>query len=125
MLREVKDELNTLLMTELIALSPKEYCISRQTLIELNEVKIKSKRALKAVSKFIVKKEIKHDDYFETNDAFIKCVVSIRIFSHQFYTFKQQKIALTSFYDQMQSIDKVNCVPYCYFPSAANPRRRT
>ena len=67
----------------------------------------------------VVKKEIKHDDYvnvIETNEALKKEVVSIRSFNHQLYTFKQQKIALTSFYDNMQMIDNSNCITYGYNP---------
>ena len=123
-LGKFKDEMNTLIMTEFIALNPKVYSINHQTLNEFNEVKIKNKKTLKGVSKVVVKKEIKHDDYvnvIETNNALTKEVMSIRSFNHQLYTFKQQKIALTSFYDKMQMIDKINCVPYGYNPSNEIP----
>ena len=54
-LGKFKDELNTLIMTEFIALNPKVYSINHQTLDEFNIVKIKNKKTLKGVSKTVVK----------------------------------------------------------------------
>jgi hypothetical protein len=72
---------------------------------------------MKGVSKVVVKKEITHKDYqdvIDTNIPLIKNVTSIRSFNHQLYTFKQPKVALTSFYDKMKMIDAINCVPFGY-----------
>ena len=83
-------------------------------------MEIKSKKTFKGESKVVVKKEIKHDDYvhaIETNEALRKEVVSISSFSHQLYSFKQQKIALTLFYDKMKMIDNIG-----YNPSNAIPQ---
>ena len=60
-------------------------------------------------------------DVLDTNNSVRRNESSIRPFNHQIYTFKQSKIALTSFYDKMQMIDKVNCVPYGYNPTNEIP----
>ena len=41
-------------------------------------------------------------------------VVSIRSFNQQLFTYKNDKIALTSYYDEMQLLDSINCEPYGY-----------
>ena len=48
-------------------------------------------------------------------------MVGIRSFNHQLNTVKQNKIALTYFYDKMQMTDKINCVPCGYNPSNIIP----
>ena len=48
-LGKFKDKMNTLLMTEFLALNPKVHSISRQTLNEFHEVNIKSNRTLKGL----------------------------------------------------------------------------
>ena len=53
----MKDEMNSLLMTEFIALNPKMYSINYQTLNEFNEVKIKNKKTRKGVPKTVVVKK--------------------------------------------------------------------
>ena len=58
-----KDELNTLRVTEFLALNPKVYSINTQTLNEVNELNIENKKTFKGVSNVVVKKEIEHDDY--------------------------------------------------------------
>ena len=123
-LGKMKDEMNSLLMTEFLALNPKVYSINYQSIDEFNEVKVKNKKTLKGVSKTVVKKEISHKDYEEvmnTSKSIRRDVTSIRSFNHQIYTFKQSKVALTAFYDKMQMIDKINCVPYGYNPSTEIP----
>ncbi len=118
-LGKFKDEMNSLLITEFIALNPKVYSVNYQSLDEFKRVEIKNKKTLKGVSKVVVKNEIKHSDYvntLKTNEIARRNVVSIRSFNHQLYTYKQNKIALTSFYDKMKMIDPINCVPYGYQP---------
>ena len=39
-------------------------------------------------------------------------VTRIASFNHDVYTYQQDKIALTSFYDKMNMIDNVNCFPH-------------
>ena len=59
-------------------------------------------------------------DVLDTNKSISRDASSIRSFNHQIYTFKQSKIALTSFYDKMQMINKVNCDTY-----GPNPNNNT
>jgi hypothetical protein len=112
-LGKFKDELNTLVMTEFIALNPKVYSIKHQQV----DKTIKNKKTLKGVSKVVVKNEIKHGDYqdvLNTNKQISKKVMSIRSINQQIYTIKQNKIALTSFYDKMKMLDSINCIPFGY-----------
>ena len=51
-------------------------------------------------------------------------VASIRIFNHHLYTFKQQQITLTSFYDKMQMFDNIRCIPYGSSPSSVLPEEQ-
>jgi len=81
--------MNSLLMTEFLALNPKVYSINYQSIDEFNEVKVKNKKTLKGVSKTVVKKEISHNDYEEvmnTSKSIKRDVTSIRSFNHQIYT---------------------------------------
>ena len=76
-----------------------------------------NKNTLKGVSKVVVKKQITHEDYTKvltTNEPISKTVTSIRSFDHQLYTFRQDKVALTSFNDKMIMVDSNTCVPYGY-----------
>ena len=71
----------------------------------------------KGVSKTVVKKEIDHQDYqrvLETNKKEHRNITSIRSIDHQVYTLRQQKVALTSFYDKMVMTDAINCHPFGY-----------
>ena len=115
-LGKFKDEMNSLIIKELIALNPKVHSMKHDPIKEDDEIITNTKRA-KGVSKTIVKKEITHDDYvavLQTNTPLEKSVMSIRSFDHQLYTFKQSKKALTSFYDKMIMVDEVNCIPFGY-----------
>ena len=112
-----KDELNSLVMTEALALNPKIYSFNHQTKIEFDEFEVKNKKVLKGVSKVVVKNEIEHKDYvsvLETDEAIKRDVTSIRSFNHQLYTYKQNKVALTSHYDKMIMLNRNECVPCGY-----------
>jgi hypothetical protein len=114
-LGKFKDENNSLLITEFLALNPKVYSFKYQHELLNNEVK--NKKTLKGVSKTVVKKEINHKDYvhvLETNEKIDKTVTSIRSFNHQLFTYVQNKTALTSFYDKMHMVDNNTCVPFGY-----------
>ena len=41
-------------------------------------------------------------------------ITSIRSYKHQIYTIKENKVALTSYYDKMKLIDGNTCIPYGY-----------
>ena len=114
-LGKFKDENNSLLITEFLALNPKVYSFKYQHELSNNEVK--NKKTLKGVSKTVVKKEIDHKDYehvLKTDEKIDKTVTSIRSFNHQLFTYVQNKTALTSFYDKMHMIDNNTCVPFGY-----------
>ena len=116
-LGKFKDEMNTLLTKEFLALNPKVYSIIHQDMKTTGEIIEKNKKTLKGVSKVVVKKEISHKDYQEVlqdNKPKTRIVTSIRSFNHQLYTFKQSKVALTSFYDKEVMIDSINCHPFGY-----------
>ena len=43
-----------------------------------------------------------------------KDVVSIRSFNHELFTYFQNKVALTPYYDKLKMIDNINNVLYGY-----------
>ena len=99
-------------MKEFISLISKVYSFSY-----LSENELITKKTLKGVSKTVVKNEISYKDYvdvLETNNSVSKTVTGIRSFGHQLYTYKQDKIALTGYYDKMFMTDSINCVPFGY-----------
>ena len=116
-LGKFKDEMSTLITKEFLALNPKVYSIIHQDQDKTGKIIDKNKKTMKGVSKVVVKKEITHTYYqnvIKTNKPLIKNVTSIRRLNHQLYTFKQPKVALTSFYDKMKMVDAINCVPFGY-----------
>jgi hypothetical protein len=107
-----KDELNSIPMSEFIALNPKVYSIKYKSNNEMV-----NKKTLKGVSKIVVKNEINHQDYInvlETNKQEKRKVMSFRSYNHEVFTVLTQKIALSSFYDKMQMIDSINNLPFGY-----------
>ncbi len=136
-LGKFKDEMQSKPIKEFVSLNPKVYSYKKCTLDELRqsfpgaynidnsgmpmgELKKLNKggsKTLKGVSKVVVKNEIDHEDYthvLETNDPVKRNVVSIRSFNHQLCTHTQEKIASANFYDKMEMIDRVYCVPFGY-----------
>ena len=80
----------------------------------LTEVNIKKG---KGVPKVIIKNEIDHKNYndvIETGEPVIRDVTTIRSFDHQIYTYTSPKVVLTGYYDKMQMIDSVDCIPFGY-----------
>ena len=83
----------------------------------LNRVVETNTKKCKGVSKVVVKNNLNHNDYVEvlnTNKFISREIVSIRSFNHQLYTYKQEQIALTSYYDKMNMISGNECLPYGY-----------
>ena len=110
-----KDECESLVITEFLALNPKVYSFKYSENLECS--KIKNKKTLKGVSKITVKNEITHEDYvnvLNTDKKEIRNVCSIRSFNHQLFTFVQDKIALSSYYDKLKMINYNEGVPYGY-----------
>jgi hypothetical protein len=114
-LGKFSDDMYSLIMTEFLALNPKVYSIKYYDTLENTE--IKNKKTLKGVSKTTVKNEISHADYLNvlhTDKTEKRNVCSIRSFNHELFTFAQEKVALTSYYDKMKMLDYNNCVPFGY-----------
>lgn len=112
-----KDELNSLIMTEITALNPKVYSINHQTFDELNLLKIKNKKTLKGVSRVVVKNEISNSDYIrvlETSEILRRQILSIQSTNQAIHTKQFNKIALTNFYDKGHMVDNTNNTPYGY-----------
>ena len=61
MLGKCKDECESLVITELLALNPKVYSLKYSENLECS--KIKNKKTVKGVSEITVKNEITHEDY--------------------------------------------------------------
>jgi len=100
-------------MIEFLALNPKVYSIKYYDTLE--NIEVKNKKTLKGVSKTTVKKEICHADYVNvltTDKTESRNVCSIRSFNHELFTFVQEKVALTSYYDKMKMLDYNTCVPF-------------
>jgi hypothetical protein len=114
-----KDEMNSLIIKESTALNPKVYSIIHEH-FDKNENKVieQNTKKLKGVSKAVVKNQIKHVDYVDvlkTNKPISREVVGIRSLKHQIYTYKQNKVALTSYYDKMFMSDGNTCSPFGYY----------
>ena len=111
--------MHSLLISELIALNPKVYSLLYQKLDKFNQIQLVNKKVLKGVSTAVVKNQITHDDYIntkETNKVLPKTVTSLRSFDHQVYTYVEEKIALTPYYDKAVMQDEINCIPFGYNP---------
>ena len=52
----------------------------------------------------------------EKETSIKKDVASIRSIDHQAYTYVQNKVALTGFYDKMRTISNIDSVPYGFNP---------
>ena len=101
--------------------NPQFYNVISKTGDDTEEHKLifKNKKTLKGVSKAVVKNEITHKDYVQVHKDMIpikRHVSSIRSFDHNVYTFRTEKIALTSYYDKMNMVDGNTCVPFGYIP---------
>ena len=121
-----KDELNSLVMTEILASNPKIYSFNHQSKVEFDEVEIKNKKVLKGVSQVVVKNEINHQDYvdvLETDEPVRRDVASVRSFNHQLCTHTQNKVALASHYDTVKMLNAIDTVTFGYAPSGHSPRR--
>ena len=120
-LGKFKDELHSLPMKEWLALNPKVYSMIHNEFDKEKQELIldKNTKKCKGVSKAVVKNNITHDDYKNvlnnvSDKPFKKEITSIRSFKHQIHTIKEDKVALTSYYDKMNMIDGNTCIPCGY-----------
>ena len=66
-----------------------------------------------------MKNQIKTADYVHTQktcETLNRTNISIRSFNHELYTYKQEKTALTAYYDKMVMLSETGCVPFGYDP---------
>ena len=118
-LNKMKDEAHSLLITEYNAPAPKSYSYLYQSVDEYNKIQIKNKIAQQGIPKAVIDKELSNDDFRNTlihSESLPKKCTSIRSFIHQLFTCKQEKIALTPYYDKLKLLDAINCEPYGYNP---------
>ena len=116
-LEKMKEENNCLPISEFVGLNPKVYSLMYEMINNDNEFVLTNKKAMKGVSKTVVKKDIKHQDLIDTfnrDKPFTKEVMSIRSFKHELFLYSQTKVALTAYYDKMKMLDEINCVPFGY-----------
>ena len=105
-LGKFKDECMGLILTEGLFLNPKCYSYKYQD--KINENILKNKKVCKGVSKATIKYDMDHKDYINvlnTDKKEIRNVCSIRSFNHQLFTYVQDKIALSSYYDKLKMIN--------------------
>ena len=115
-----KDELHTFVIKNTIAIANTTYSYNYQALDDSNEIVIENKKVLNGVSTIVVEHEIKDQGYkdaLEKGTIAKRGVTRLRSFDHQVYTYTQNKVALTSHYDNMQMINEIDCVPFGYNPS--------
>jgi hypothetical protein len=113
----MKDELKTLIMKEFISLNPKVYSFTFKDDDEVMEIPSRNIKKLKGVPKATVKHDIQHEDYrtvMEEGEALSRKVISIRSLKHQLYTTETEKLCLSSWYDKMQMLSPMACVPFGY-----------
>ena len=112
----MKDEMNTLPISTFISLNPKCYSFTYEAKVDEQRLE-KNVKKLKGVSKATVKHQITHEDYntcLGTGQSIKRKVVGIRSFRHELYTIRQEKVALTAWYDKMELRDNIHCVPFGY-----------
>ena len=110
-LGKFKDELNSKIITEFIALKPKMYSFEfiDNTLIENKYKCIRVKKS-----------DLKHDEYKQSlfNEEIIyKEFYNLQLNKQNIYLDKINKIALNSFDSKRYWIDNINSVPYGYIKS--------
>ena len=104
-----KDELEGVPMDHFSSLNPKVYAFQTA---ENQET-----RKAKGVSKVVIKKEINKSDYthvLNTGEHINKDVYAIRSMEHKVYTIKTNKTCLTPWYDKIEVVHNMNCVPFGY-----------
>lgn len=105
----MKCEYGENIMTDFVALSPKQYAI-RFGRVE--------KKKCKGVKKSIIQKQIKFDDYVECLEnlcTLSKTQMYIRSKLHRLYTIKENKVVLSSDYDKRKlKRNLINTLPFGY-----------
>lgn len=90
-----KDELNSEIITKFVGLRSKMYCVQIGAVAKMKKAK--------GVKKYVLKREIVFDDYFnclKNSCTIVKNQNSFRTKLHKMYTIQQTKIALSPFDDK-------------------------
>jgi len=109
-LGKFKNETGSKVITEFLALSPKSYSY------KYCEKEVKK---AKGVAFPVSEKTMSFNDYhrvLDSNQGQTRPIYSIRSFNQTIYTYVEDKIVLTSWYDKMCLLDSVNCQPFGYNP---------
>ena len=107
-LRCTKHALNGYVMSDMIGLNPKSCAFKYQHIEQKQE---------QGVSNAVVDTSITPYEYnntLNTNESWVRDVVSITYCNQQLLTYQQHNIALTSLYGNMNMLDTINCEQYGY-----------
>ena len=108
-LGKFKDELNSKIITEFVALKPKMYSFEF-----IDNTLIKNENKCKGIKKSV---DLKHDEYKQSlfNEEIIyKEFYNLQLNKQNIYLDKINKIALNPFDSKRYWIDNINSVPYGY-----------
>jgi hypothetical protein len=80
-----------------------------------NTISDENVKKCKGVSKTVVEKNIKNDDYLKVleSDTPQEKIIVLEVIIIMYMPLLR-KIALTSYYDKMLMVDSINCVPFGY-----------
>jgi hypothetical protein len=113
-----KAELNSQILTEWISLNPKRYAYKYQAIEKHNKI-IEAKKA-KGVSHVIVEKTLPFKTYkntLVTDKTVSREITIIRSFNQELFSISNTKDCLTSYYDKMKMLNKIDCEPFGYIQS--------
>jgi hypothetical protein len=116
-----KDELNSQILTEWLALNPKCYAFKYQSLKDDNA--ILEKKKAKGVSHVIVEKTLPFKvckNTLDTDKTVRREITSIRSFNQELFSISTEKDCLTNYYDKLRMLNNIECEP-CGFNNNEDP----
>lgn len=113
-----KDELNSRLMIEFVGLRSKMYCVRSIDVNNRSGGMIDAMKKAKGVRKYVLRKEISFEDYFnciQNNCIITKHQNSFRAKLHKVYSIRQKKTASSPFDNKRIVLsDNIHTLPYGY-----------
>ena len=106
----MKNETGSKVITEFLALSPKNYPYKYAE---------KETKKAKGVSLSVSEKTMDFEDYhrvLESNNSQTRPIYGIRSFNQQLFTTCEDKVVLSSFYDKMKMLTSIDCEPFGFNP---------
>jgi hypothetical protein len=110
-LGKMKSEVGSKLITEFVGLSPKsysyKYCCDKQC------------KKSKGVSLAVSDKTMDFDDYkrvMVNRNYQTRPIFNIKSFNQQIYTTVEDKVVLNAFYDKLQLLNDIDCIPFGFNP---------